>query len=141
MESIHPSLCLFSLTSEIRFGPTQTRGSGLSAAVIPSSRFGIGPESEVIGRVEDKLGVVSARERTVWFNPGWQPQAQLGDGKAPKAAQPAPNPLDLRLPHTIELKINVTRNLTYLNPAEKTDLSIVSALSLQACRIRLLQVN
>jgi len=21
-----------------------------------------------------------------WFNPGWQPQAQLGDGKAAKAA-------------------------------------------------------
>jgi hypothetical protein len=31
---------------------------------------------------------------------GWQPQSQLGDGKDPKAAQPSPNPLDLRLPHT-----------------------------------------
>jgi len=24
-------------------------------------------------------------EKKAWFNPGWQPQAQLGDGKAPKA--------------------------------------------------------
>ena len=99
---IHPSLCLFSLTSEIRFGPAQTR-----------------------------IRPVSGRDCFV----------TLWDGKAPKAAQPSPNPLDLRLPHTIEPKINVTRNLTYLNPAEKTDLSIVSALSLRACRVRLLQVN
>jgi hypothetical protein len=52
-----------------------------------------------------------------WFNPGWQPQAQLGDGKAPKAVQPSPNPSDLRLPPTIELQINVTRNRAYLNHA------------------------
>jgi hypothetical protein len=58
-------------------------------------------------------------EFSTWFNPGWQPQAQLGDGKAPKAAQPSPNPLDLRLPPTaMEPQINVTRNLNYLNQAK-----------------------
>jgi hypothetical protein len=56
---------------------------------------------------------------SAWFNPGWQPQAQLGDGNAPKAAQPSPNPLDLRLPPAdMEPQINVTRNLTYLNQAK-----------------------
>jgi hypothetical protein len=58
-------------------------------------------------------------EKKAWFNPGWQPQAQLGDGKAPKAVQPSPNPSDLRLPRAMEPQINVTRNLTYLNQAEK----------------------
>jgi hypothetical protein len=43
----------------------------------------------------------------------------LGDGKVPKAAQPSPNPLDLRLPPAdMEPQINVTRNLTYLNQAD-----------------------
>ena len=56
-----------------------------------------------------------------WFNPGGQPQAQFGDGKAPKAAQSSPNHPDLRLPHTIEPKISVARNLTYLNPANLFD--------------------
>jgi hypothetical protein len=46
-----------------------------------------------IGFVFSKLYSGSA-----WFYPGWQPQAQLGDGKAPREAQPSPNPLDLRLP-------------------------------------------
>jgi len=58
-------------------------------------------------------------EKLAWFDPGWQPQAQLGDGNAPKAVQPSPNLLDLRLPPIIELQINVTRNLPYLNHAEK----------------------
>ena len=40
-----------------------------------------------------------------------------GDSKTPKTAQPSANPPDLRLPPTIEPKINVTRNPTYLNPA------------------------
>jgi hypothetical protein len=62
-----------------------------------------------------------------WFNPGWQPQAAvpwgrlmaLGDDKTPKAVQPSPNPLDLRLPPVdMEPQINVTRNLTYLNQAK-----------------------
>ena len=58
-------------------------------------------------------------EVSAWFNPGWQPQAQLGDGNAPKAAQSSPNPLDLRLPPAdMEPQINVTRNLSYLNQAE-----------------------
>ena len=58
-------------------------------------------------------------KKGAWFNPEWQPQAQLGDGEAPKAVQPSPNPSDLRLPPIIELQINVTRNLPYLNHAKK----------------------
>jgi hypothetical protein len=43
----------------------------------------------------------------------------VGDGNAPKTAQPSPNPLDLRLPPAdMEPQINVTRNLSYLNQAE-----------------------
>jgi hypothetical protein len=59
-----------------------------------------------------------------WFNPGWQPQAQLGDGKAPKAAPPSPfrwKSIGMRLPHAMEPQINVTRNLTYLNQAKKIE--------------------
>jgi len=53
------------------------------------------------------------KQNQAWFNFGWQPQAQLGDGKTPEAAQPSPNPSDLRLPHTIEPKTNATQNLTH----------------------------
>jgi len=53
-----------------------------------------------------------------WFSFGWQSQAQLGDGKVPKAVQPSSNPSDLRMPHAMEPQINVTQNLTYLNHAE-----------------------
>jgi len=47
----------------------------------------------------------------------WGHLTALGDGKAPKAVQPSPNPSDLRLPRAMEPQINVTRNLTYLNHA------------------------
>jgi len=47
----------------------------------------------------------------------WGYLTVLGDGKAPKAVQPSPNPSDLRLPRAMEPQINVTRNLTYLNHA------------------------
>jgi len=40
----------------------------------------------------------SKNDFLAWFNPGWQPQAQLGDGKAPQ--------------------INVTQNLSCLNHAD-----------------------
>ena len=66
-----------------------------------------------------------------WFNPGWQPQVQLGDGKAPKAASPSPNPLDLRLPHAMEPQSNVTRDMTYLNQARIP--AITSVICGRAC--------
>jgi len=50
--------------------------------------------------VPEGVGPISA-----WFNSGWQPQAQLGDGKTRKAAQPSPNPSDLRLPHRMDPQI------------------------------------
>jgi len=46
---------------------------------------------------------------------GWQPQAQLGDGKAPTAEQPSPNPSDLRLPHRMEPPTE-TFNIEALEP-------------------------
>ncbi len=54
---------------------------------------------------------------------GWQPQAQrparacrgLGDGKAPSAEQPSPNPPDLRLPHRMEPPTE-TFNIEALEP-------------------------
>ncbi len=36
-------------------------------------------------QVEAAVAFFYFRQNSVWFNPGWQPQAQLGDGKAPKA--------------------------------------------------------
>ena len=49
-------------------------------------------------------------------NSGWQPQAQLGDGRTRKAVQPSPSPGDEdATPY--ETTNNVTRNLTYLNHA------------------------
>jgi len=68
-------------------------------------------------------------EKWARFNPGWQPQAQLGDGKAPKAVRPSPNPSDLRLPHAMEPQFNATRNLTYLNHAEKWALTLLLPLA------------
>jgi hypothetical protein len=70
---------------------------------------------------------------SAWFNAGWQPQAQLGDGKAPKAVQPSPNPSDLRLPRAMEPQINVTRNLTYLNHATFSHLSRSDVFLIELC--------
>ena len=54
----------------------------------------------------------------------------VGDDKAPKAVQPSPNPLDLRLPPVdMEPQINVTRNLTYLNQAKNMMVLEASGLS------------
>ena len=56
-------------------------------------------------------------EIRAWFNSGWQPQAQLGDGKAPRAVQPSPSPGDEDATLYAGTN-NVTRNQTYLNHAE-----------------------
>jgi len=52
------------------------------------------------GRTQWKWSRIKAKKQyarpksLAWFNPVWQPQAQLGDGKDPKVAEPSPNPLD-----------------------------------------------
>ena len=43
-------------------------------------------------------------EISSWFNPVWQPQAELRNGKAQKTAQPSPNPSDLTPPHAMDYR-------------------------------------
>jgi len=70
-------------------------------------------QSEQAARLIEGLGILwptdgdrsPNRQNWAWFNSGWQPQAQLGDGKTRKAAQPSPNPSDLRLPHRMDPQI------------------------------------
>jgi len=86
--------------------------------------------------------VGKSKKKRAWFNFGWQPQAQLADGKASDSAQPSPNPSDpgslpaasLPLPHAMEPKTNpsgrgpaaadVTQNLTSLNHAQNCLLTV-----------------